>query len=90
MGHDMAGADGDIVACFDELAHGKAHGIVLDDLFDEGLSYGLERGVCSGCEVSADEFEERRGGERGRIIMVSSGGGVIYALLQVGKTSNTK
>jgi hypothetical protein len=54
------GVDGDIVARFDELALGKADCIVLDDLFDEGLFDGPGRGVCRGCEVSADDFKERR------------------------------
>ena len=37
VGHDMFRADHDIVARFDELALGQAHGVLLDDLLDDRL-----------------------------------------------------
>lgn len=37
MGHDVLRTYHDIVACLDEFAIRETHGVLLDDLFDDGL-----------------------------------------------------
>jgi len=37
VGHDMGWANHNIVACFYDFAIRKANGMVLNDLFDDGL-----------------------------------------------------